>query len=95
MKDTLRDQPKRLVVPGMRLCPSDDERYQSGNGTYILHGYIYASLAGRVKLTPLKGKNDKEQDVMTVEVDSGKKDMNVVPKQGDIVTARVLSVNPR
>ena len=87
----------RLVVPGTRLCPADDGRFQSGRGTYVLHGYIYSSLAGVLRLRGKGGKEGDEGDVgqLTAEVESGNKEQNVLPQQGDIVTAKVLSVNPR
>ena len=33
-----------VVIPGERL--GSIEQYSLGNGTYIRHGYVYASLAG-------------------------------------------------
>lgn len=38
-----------LCLPGMRLSLAD-EQYVAGVGTYELRGYIYASLAGVVKI---------------------------------------------
>lgn len=39
----------KICIPGMRLSPSDKEHI-SGPGTYELKGYIYASLAGILKM---------------------------------------------
>jgi exosome complex component CSL4 len=85
-----------VVVPGMRLCPLEEDRYQSGPGTYAMHGYIYASLTGTLKMVPKvnAGEKDKDDQLMTVEVHSPKEE-TVVPAVGDIVTAKVLSVNQR
>ena len=84
-------------------------------GTYVLHGYIYASLVGHLRLV----SNDKtaaaaadKNDMITVEVEprggsvvgsdleaigggGSQSGALLVPKIGDVVTCRVLSVNPR
>jgi len=101
------------VIPGMRICAAEDH-YQAGMGTYVLHGYIYASLVGHLRLV----SNDKsaaaadKNDMITVEVEprggsvvgsdleaiGGGGSLSgalLVPKIGDVVTCRVLSVNPR
>ena len=79
------------MVPGMRLCAAEDH-YTSGHGTYAFHGYIYASLAGYLQLI----SNQKDNNHVLVEVHrpSGKA-QTAVPAIGDIVTAKVVSVNPR
>ena len=41
---------KEIVVPGMRLCALEEDRYSAGRGTYAMHGYIYASIAGNLRL---------------------------------------------
>ena len=46
---------RQAVIPGMRICAAEDH-YQPGLGTYILHGYIYASLVGRLRLVSSKGR---------------------------------------
>ena len=43
---------EQIVIPGMRICAAEDDQYISGPGTYSLHGYIYSSLAGKLRLTP-------------------------------------------
>ena len=86
----------------------------TGMGTYVLHGYIYASLVGHLRLV----SNDKtaaaadKNDMVTVEVEprggsvvgsdleaiGGRGSQSgalLVPEIGDVVTCRVLSVNPR
>ena len=50
-----------FVVPGIRLCESDD-RHVAGPGTYLQHGYIYSSLLGQLNLVHLKN------NVVSVEV---------------------------
>ena len=61
---------------------------QAGPGTYSQHGYIYSSLAGEVRLVT------RPDSVVSVEVRGGGRD-TVVPAQRDIVTVRLLAVNPR
>lgn len=76
-----------IVVPGLRLCEAD-ERHVAGPGTYAQHGYIYSSLLGELRLV------NTANNAVSVEVEGcGQKP--VVPATGDIVTLRVLSVNPR
>jgi len=117
---------RQAVIPGMRICAAEDH-YQPGLGTYILHGYIYASLVGRLRLVSSKGEKSQSNgqggsEMITVEVEapggggggtlqqlSSSEDVLgglsagtgsdrgalLVPKIGDVVTCRVLSVNPR
>ncbi|TRY64208.1 hypothetical protein TCAL_04908 [Tigriopus californicus] len=90
----------RFVLPGMRICAQEDH-YQSGCGTYVLHGYVYASLAGVLQIQPvMKGpisenpSQTSTQDLVSVEVHSPG-EQTVIPAVGDVVTAKVMSVNPR
>lgn len=92
----------RFVLPGMRICAQEDH-YQSGSGTYALHGYIYSSLAGILQLQPVISvpnaatnpqSRTSTQDLVSVEVHSPG-EQTVIPAVGDVVTAKVLSVNPR
>ena len=90
---------KEIVVPGMRLCAFEEDRYSAGRGTYAMHGYIYASIAGNLRLVSKKGgegASDKGEggEMVSVEVHSPHEE-TVVPAVGDIVTAKVLSVNQR
>ena len=102
---------EQIVIPGMRICATE-EQYVSGVGTYSLHGYIYSSLAGKLKLVPKAVEIDektkqgskaevsnasatKYQDVISIEVHAPGQDQTVVPAVGDIVTCKVVSVNPR
>nr|ACO15660.1 3-5 exoribonuclease CSL4 homolog [Caligus clemensi] len=85
-----------LVVPGMRLCVADEDNVP-GPGTYSQNGYIYSSLAGTMKL--LRDKKDVSKSGSSSEVRitvvppcSGLSD---IPSLGDIVTVRVIVVNPR
>jgi exosome complex component CSL4 len=78
---------RTLVVPGLRLCESDD-KHVSGTGTYSMHGYIYSSQVGELRLI------HTQNNTVSVEVEGcGQK--TVVPSTGDIVTVKILSVNPR
>ena len=102
----------QIVVPGMRICAAEDQ-YFSGSGTYLLHGYIYSSLAGKLRLVPktveatttqsiksetkenANNQSESYQDTISVEVHPPGQDLTVVPSVSDIVTCRVVSVNPR
>ena len=75
------------VLPGVRLCPADST-HQPGPGTFTQHGYLYSSLVGELRLTT------QADSTVTVAVEGGEAEA-AVPAQQDIVTARVLSVNPR
>ena len=68
----------------------------NGNdGTYSLQGYIYSSLVGILRLVPkAKGGKDDNNFVVSVEVHSPKEEPTV-PAIGDVVTARISSINPR
>ena len=59
-----------------------------GHGTYTQHGYIYSSLVGELRLVT------NTDNTVTVEVDGLKED-SLVPGQQDIVTVKIVSVNPR
>ena len=101
---------EQIVIPGMRICAAEDH-YVPGAGTYSLHGYIYSSLAGKLRLVPKTvekdenhKRNDKSeeskkaaalQDVISIEVYAPGQDQTIVPSVGDIVTCKVVSVNPR
>ena len=85
-----KDDKRRIVVPGMRICAAE-EHYVAGPGTYALHGYIYSSLVGFLDLVK-KTKND--QEIVSIEVHTPNEE-TAVPAIGDIVTAKVVSVNPR
>ena len=101
---------EQIVIPGMRICAAEDQ-YISGTGTYSLHGYIYSSLAGKLKLIPKTVDSDESQttssnksnqksasshqDVISIEVHAPGQDQTIVPSVGDIVTCKVVSVNPR
>ena len=68
-----------------------------GPGTYALNGYVYSSLAGFLHLVPKSNnqkQNEKEDQVMSVEVHAPGQE-TAVPSIGDIVTAKITSVNPR
>ncbi|PZC80681.1 hypothetical protein B5X24_HaOG214082 [Helicoverpa armigera] len=77
----------KLCIPGMRLSASNKE-FVAGPGTYELRGYIYATLCGTLK-TELD-----ENQVTIVSVESPRTP-SILPRTGDIVTAKVTVVNPR
>lgn len=52
----------KLCIPGMRLSESNKE-FVSGPGTYELKGYIYASLAGVLKM-----EEDEDSKVCLLEI---------------------------
>ena len=53
------------------------------------HGHIYSSLASELRLVTLPSS------VVSVEVVGGQLTGSLVPAQRDIVTVKVLAVNPR
>jgi len=75
-----------IVVPGVRLCESDD-KHIAGTGTYSQHGYIYSSALGELQLI-------HNSNTVTVQVE-GAGQKSIVPSTGDVVTIKILSVNPR
>ncbi|XP_065183927.1 exosome complex component CSL4-like isoform X1 [Sycon ciliatum] len=75
-----------VVIPGERLGASCE--YSSGFGTYVRHGYVYASMAGFRSVVDTK--NGQE---ISVYHDASRQ--RVVPVPGSLVTCRVTSTNPR
>lgn len=47
--EKLKEMGIQICIPGMRLSAANKE-YASGPGTYELKGYIYATLAGLLKM---------------------------------------------
>lgn len=47
--EILKQMGIQICIPGMRLSASNKD-YVSGPGTYDLNGYIYATLAGVLKM---------------------------------------------
>ncbi|MBN3312283.1 EXOS1 protein, partial [Atractosteus spatula] len=78
--------PKKLCVPGERLCST--EECIPGPGTYLRHGYIFASLAGYV----LRKNVGEEMPVVSVVKES---EAQLLPDVGATVTCKVTSINPR
>ena len=76
-----------MVMPGVRLCPSDNVHLQ-GHGTYTQHGYIYSSLVGELKLLTNVDKT------VIVKVDGLMGD-SLIPGQQNVVTVKIVSVYPR
>lgn len=71
-----------VCLPGQRLSTCD-QTYTCGQGTYQRQGYIYSMLAGTVDIVDRNG-------VKVVEVHSSG-EQTVIPAQGDIVTAQVIT----
>uniref|UniRef100_W5M7Z3 Exosome component 1 n=1 Tax=Lepisosteus oculatus TaxID=7918 RepID=W5M7Z3_LEPOC len=72
--------PKTLCVPGERLCST--EECVPGPGTYLRHGYIFASLAGYV----LRKNAGEEMPVVSVVKES---EAQLLPDVGATVTCKV------
>ncbi|CAB4054902.1 CSL4 [Lepeophtheirus salmonis] len=83
-----------LVVPGMRLCVADENNV-SGPGTYSQNGYIYSSLAGSLKLVRSKKDDSKSASEVRITVVPPSSVVTEIPSLGDIVTVKVIAVNPR
>ncbi|XP_034837176.1 exosome complex component CSL4 [Maniola hyperantus] len=78
----------KICIPGMRLTRAKKD-YISGQGTYELQGYIYAALAGVLKM-----EEDSDTKATRLSVES-LVTPSVLPKTGDVVTAKVTVVNSR
>ncbi|XP_058972702.2 exosome complex component CSL4-like [Pocillopora verrucosa] len=76
-----------VVIPGERL--GSIEQYSPGNGTYIRHGYVYASLAGYKQ-----SQNQENGEKPTIHI-IREEEKYVVPEVGSVVTCKVMSTNPR
>lgn len=76
-----------VVIPGERL--GSIEQYSPGNGTYIRHGYVYASLAG------FKQSQNQENEEKPIIHIIREEEKYVVPEVGSVVTCKVMSTNPR
>ncbi|CAN7942251.1 unnamed protein product, partial [Ixodes hexagonus] len=77
---------RHFLPLGQRLCTAGDS-FIGGKGTYVQHGYIYSSLAGRFTIERQKDKK------ILVEVHRSV-DKNV-PAPGNIVTAKITAVTHR
>eukprot|EP00475_Leptophrys_vorax_P029459 TRINITY_DN4327_c0_g1_i1.p1 TRINITY_DN4327_c0_g1~~TRINITY_DN4327_c0_g1_i1.p1 ORF type:complete len:196 (+),score=34.49 TRINITY_DN4327_c0_g1_i1:28-588(+) len=69
-----------LVVPGSRLVQASEFSGSLGDGVYTLNGWIFACAAGKLRLS--------DQVIEVVRM----RPATVIPKVGDLVTARVLQV---
>uniref|UniRef100_A0A9J8B9V6 Exosome complex component CSL4 n=1 Tax=Cyprinus carpio carpio TaxID=630221 RepID=A0A9J8B9V6_CYPCA len=69
-----------------RLCSTED--CIPGTGTYLRHGYIFASLTGYV----LRKNEGEELPVISVVRET---ETQLLPDVGAIVTCKVTSINPR
>ncbi|XP_068708595.1 exosome complex component CSL4-like [Montipora capricornis] len=76
-----------VAIPGERL--GSLEQFTPGNGTYIRHGYVFASLAGYKQL---QEQQNGEKPVISV---TREEEKHVVPEVGSVVTCKVISTNPR
>lgn len=57
LKEELKPKEK-ICIPGMRLSPAN-HNFIAGPGTNELNGYIYANLAGVLKMTKDEETNSK------------------------------------
>jgi len=80
--------PKK-VVPGDQICKYD-ESCVLGGGLHVHQGIVYSTLLGFLK-TEQKGEV-KEISVERVNSDVT---LTALPKSNDIITCKVVSVNPR
>lgn len=80
-----------VVVPGEEICAVTDGLV-AGEGSYIDNGSVFASIVGKVKLVDAAEGSSKR---VSVERSKSKTQPNVVPAVGDVVTCRILRVNPR
>mmetsp|Transcript_2819 Transcript_2819/g.4753 ORF Transcript_2819/g.4753 Transcript_2819/m.4753 type:complete len:191 (+) Transcript_2819:274-846(+) len=79
-----------FVCPGDKL--SQTVGHVAGKGTYVRGQHICASIIGKKQLnSPIEGSADQS---ITVEVARGVEQTSV-PKEGDIVTAKVTKINVR
>lgn len=78
-----------FVIPGTRLGHEDD--FLAGKGTYVRFGYIHASLAGFKTEAPSAGSSGPPVLAVTRDRNS----VVIIPKIGDVVTARVTRLHPR
>ncbi|CAI4229269.1 unnamed protein product [Auanema sp. JU1783] len=86
------ENPDKKVIPGESIFVSK-ENLRPGQGTYELHGRIYASLSGYVFVkTEVEG--DKTIEVVEVRRNREQKD-HVIPYIDGIVTARVINIGQR
>ncbi|XP_023937322.1 exosome complex component CSL4 [Bicyclus anynana] len=76
---------EKICIPGMRL--STLQGHSSGQGTYVKDGYIFAALSGILK-------TEEDNKVIKLSVVS-LITPSILPKAGDIVTAKVNVVNSR
>ena len=76
---------KEIVVPGMRLCALEEDRYSAGRGTYAMHGYIYASIAGNLRLVSKAGLPFLKHDSSTLRQSSN-------PVDGSFVAGAVRAI---
>lgn len=75
----------RICVPGEKLGSSED--IHAGSGTYVRHGFIFASLAGFVE-------ESQDDDEVTISVRS-KHEKQILPQLGSIVTCKVTGISAR
>ncbi|KAI8377554.1 uncharacterized protein BYT42DRAFT_546231 [Radiomyces spectabilis] len=74
------------VTPGQRLGYADD--YIAGPGTYIRDGLLYASVVGLRHIEPAT-----DGQLPTISV-SKEKEQSAVPEVGNVITGKVIRVNP-
>lgn len=76
-----------FCIPGQRLCTSSD-RFVGGRGTFAQQGHIYSTVSGRIRI-------ERQQDKKTLVEVQRCAGTDIIPCAGNIVTAKVTSINPR
>ena len=82
-----------IVTPGEALGGA--EAFQCGSGVHVLAGRIYASITGYKQLQqqqPQAAPQSTSRPILSV---ASLKPPTVLPQPGDVVTARVVKINPR
>jgi exosome complex component CSL4 len=85
-----------LVCPGMRVGSASS--YSPGRGTYVLDGWLIASIVGLKQEVPAGGQRAGEgvSGLPTIEVvNVRERGQNLQPQVGDTVICKVWKVNPR
>ena len=80
-----------LVCPGMRLGSAD--AFCAGRGTYVLEGWLHASVVGLKQEVPAQPGEAGRPTVEVVQV--RERGQTIQPQVGDSVICKVHKVNPR
>ncbi|SAL95264.1 hypothetical protein [Absidia glauca] len=84
----MKDTPSyEAVTPGQRLGYAQE--YIAGNGTYERDGLLYASVVGIRHITTPENKD--QLPIISV---SKEKEQSAVPDVGNLITGKIIRVNP-